>query len=141
MPLTFHPRQGTVLLCAYEPGFKEPEMVKRRPVVVVTPRLRSRDGLCTVVPLSTTEPRKVEAYHHKIVFDPPLPKPWNSPECWVKADMLATVAFHRLHLIGIGRGPHGKRKYLQLVIPRADLKAIQACILEALHLGHLTPSL
>ena len=56
MPLTFHPRPGAVLMCQYEPGFVKPEMVKRRPVIVIAPRLRHRDKLCTVVPLSGERP-------------------------------------------------------------------------------------
>jgi uncharacterized protein YifN (PemK superfamily) len=56
MPLTYHPETGTILICDYNlgGGFIEPEMVKRRPVVVISPRFRHRDWLCTVVPLSTT---------------------------------------------------------------------------------------
>ncbi len=141
MAITFHPKAGALLLCAYEPGFKEPEMVKRRPVIVVTPRLRRRDGLCTVVPLSTTEPHAVEAYHHALEFERALPPPWATKKCWVKADMLATVGFHRLHLIGIGRDHEGKRRYLNWCISEDDLKCIRACILHALNLGHLTEHL
>ena len=141
MAIKFHPQTGAVLLCSYEPGFKEPEMVKQRPVIVVTPRLRRRDDLCTVVPLSTTAPDFAESYHHEIEFVRPLPSPWHSKKCWVKADMLATVAFHRLHLIGIGRDHEGKRKYLNFCISNEDLKCIRACILHALSLGHLTEHL
>jgi len=100
MPLQHHPKSGTILLCDYS-GFKVPEMVKTRPVVIISPRLRHRDRLCTVVPLSGTEPKHPEKYHHILTFDRPLPKPWNSPRYWVKADMLATVGFDRLNLIGL----------------------------------------
>jgi mRNA interferase MazF len=51
---------------------------------------------------------------------------------WVKADMLATVGFHRLNLIGIGRDQYGKRKYLTLAISRDDLENIRQCVLHAL---------
>ena len=78
-------------------------MVKTRPVLVVSPRLRRRDNLCTVVPLSTTPPQNQQNYHCRLVLARPLPSPWNAPEHWVKADMMATVAFHRLDLIQIGR--------------------------------------
>lgn len=141
MAINFHPKAGAVLLCSYEPGFRAPEMTKQRPVIVVTPRLRRREGLCTVVPLSTTDPEHIEDYHYGITFARALPKPWSTNPCWVKADMFAAVGFHRLHLIGIGRDQNGKRKYLNFCIPDNDLIHIQSCILNALNLGHLTKHL
>ena len=61
--LTFQPKPGTLLVCDFGTGFKMPEMVKKRPVVVISPR-RRRSRLCTVVPLSTTAPNPVERFHH-----------------------------------------------------------------------------
>jgi uncharacterized protein YifN (PemK superfamily) len=43
--LKFHPEPGTILICDYSTGFKKPEMVKKRPVVTISPRLKRRDGL------------------------------------------------------------------------------------------------
>ena len=40
MALKFNPKPGMILLCDYS-GFKVPEMVKRRPAVVILPRHRS----------------------------------------------------------------------------------------------------
>ncbi|WP_293675629.1 type II toxin-antitoxin system PemK/MazF family toxin, partial [Thiolapillus sp.] len=97
MPIQIHPEQGTIVICDFK-GFVPPEMVKRRPAVVISPRLRRRQHLCTVVPLSTTPPNPVAAYHHKFTLDPVLPKPYNSKIQWVKADMLYTVSFDRLYL-------------------------------------------
>ena len=138
MALQFHPKLGTIVLCNYEPGFKPPEMVKRRPVIIISPRLRHRDGLCTVVPLSQTPPEKVESYHYELTLDRPLPNPWSAGSYWVKADMIATVGFHRLHLIGIGKDQEGKRKYLTKIIPIEDLENIKCCVLNALGLSDLT---
>jgi mRNA interferase MazF len=138
--LTFHPVAGAVLVCDYR-GFIEPEMVKRRLVVVISPRLRHRDGLCTVVPLSTTAPPRQEDYHHVLEFERPLPKPWETARVWVKADMVATVGFHRLDLIRIGKDQEGKRKYLQTAISDDDLQAIRRCVLHTLGLAALTPHL
>jgi len=53
MPINFHPKRGTVPMCDYTTGFKAPEMVKRRQVVVVSPRYRRHTGFCIVVPLGT----------------------------------------------------------------------------------------
>ncbi len=59
--LTFHPKPDTLLICDFDRGFKAPEMVKKRPVVVISPRRRkSTPQLCTVVPLSSSAPNPVE---------------------------------------------------------------------------------
>ena len=45
MAINFTQKRGTVLMCNFD-GFKKPEMVKRRHVVVVSPRYRRHTGLC-----------------------------------------------------------------------------------------------
>lgn len=132
MAIKIHPVIGTVLRCDYEPGFRRPEMVKRRPVIVISPRLRRRDGLCTVVPLSGTPPNREMPYHCTIAFNPLLPAPYDDLEHWVKADMLATVGFHRLSPLFMGKDQYGKRKYDNRVISRGDLERIRTCVLHAL---------
>ncbi|MDY6930077.1 MAG: type II toxin-antitoxin system PemK/MazF family toxin [Pseudomonadota bacterium] len=69
MPLQIHPEQGTIVICDFK-GFVPPEMVKRRPAVVISPRLRRRQRLCTIIPLSTTPPNPIEAYHRKLHVGP-----------------------------------------------------------------------
>lgn len=59
MGIKFHPEPGAVLICDLD-GMKFSEMQKRKPAVVISPSLKSRVGLCTVVPLSTTEPKKID---------------------------------------------------------------------------------
>jgi mRNA interferase MazF len=94
MPINFHPKRGTVLICDFD-GFKKPEMVKRRHVVVVSPRYRRHSGLCLVVPFSTVQPYEIEPHHYEIVcgrydfFDTLKPS-------WAKGDMLTCVSFERL---------------------------------------------
>lgn len=85
MGLAYHPKQGEILLCNYDTGFVAPEMTKLRPVVVISPRLRRRDDLVAVVPLSTTEPVPIEPYQCEIVLALPLPKPFNAPKMWANA--------------------------------------------------------
>ena len=63
MAIREHPPTGSILMCDFNAGFREPEMVKRRPVVVISPKIRARPGLCTVVALSTTVPAPVMDYH------------------------------------------------------------------------------
>lgn len=103
-------------------------MLKKRAVIVISPRLRKRDGLCAVVPLSTTAPDKVMPYHHTIRFNPKLPVPYEAEEHWVKADMVNTVGFHRLHPLHVGREDGGKRKYIYPKISAEDLEIVKACI-------------
>ena len=128
MPIKFEQKPGTILLCDYGlGGFKPPEMVKRRPVVVVSMRKRSSTGLITVVPLSTTAPIPVEAHHSRILLGKPLPG-FAAQECWVKADMVATVAFARLEMFRSARGPDGKRKYLTPRVSDEQLEQIKVCL-------------
>ena len=137
MPLKFHPEPGTILICDFV-GMKEPEMVKTRPVVVVSPRLKHRNGLLTIVPLSTTPPPHICNYHCEITINPALPEPFDHVKVWVKCDMIYNVGFWRLELVRTSRDRTGKRKYIQQLIDREDLKKIRAAMLHGLALGELT---
>lgn len=113
MPILYPVSPGTVLLCDYaRGGFVPPEMVKRRPAIVISPRLPHRDGLCAVVPLSTTQPAHAVPYIVEISLDPVLPAPFDSAVMWAKCDMVASVSFERLDLFRSGRDQKGQRKYL-----------------------------
>ncbi|WP_439476390.1 type II toxin-antitoxin system PemK/MazF family toxin [Brevundimonas sp.] len=140
MAITFHPKPGAIFICDYS-GFVEPEITKRRLCVVITPRLRKRDGLCTVVPLSTTPPDTVFDYHYSVDFAPELPKPWEGASKWAKCDMFATVSYERLSGIGLGRDRDGKRRYLYPHVDAAKLKEIRAAVLCALNMQNLTQHL
>ncbi len=129
--LTFHPRRGSVLICDYK-GFKAPEMIKARPVIVISPRFRSHSNICTVVPLSTTPPNVIENYHMKVHFERNLPSPFDANEHWIKADMLNTVSFERLSLIKCGKGPNGTRKYLDICLSDEQLAELESKIKLAL---------
>ena len=137
MPLKFHPETGTIVICDFY-GFIEPEMVKRRPAIVVSPRFRNRDRLCTIVPCSTTPPDPIMPYHYKLTLNEPLPPPYDSPFQWVKGDMLVAVSFDRLFLPRKGKDINGKREYVVKVIEDNDLREIRECILHGLALSHLT---
>lgn len=136
-----HPQTGVVLMCDFNAGFKSPEMVKRRPVVVISPRIKSRVGLCTVVALSTKAPTPVMPYHCQINLRPELPAPFDSDGVWVKGDMVNVVGFHRLDLFRLGRDENGKRDYLLEPLSADNIKEIRACVLRALGLQSLTKSL
>lgn len=138
MSIQYPVSQGTILLCDYSTGFRPPEMVKRRPVVAVSPRLPYRDKLCAVVPLSGTAPARETRYCCRLEFDQPLPHPFPNRVWWVKADMLATVCFSRLDLFRTGRDQEGKRKYLHPKLTSEQLRVVHSAILHGLGIGELT---
>ena len=111
MPISHAPSLRTILLCDYDMGgFKPPEMVKRRPAIVLSARLPRRNGLVTVVPLSGTA--STESYHYRLELSQPLPEPFAETIWWVKADMVATVSFKRLDFFRTKRDNNGNRRYL-----------------------------
>ena len=131
MPLKFHPKTGTIVIYDFR-GFIAPEMVKRRPAIVVSPKFRRRADLCTIVPFSTKEPTPLMPYHYRLQLDTPLPHPYASPTQWVKGDMLCTVSFNRLSLPYVRKGEYGKRIYEVRVIEGTDFIEIKKCVLNAL---------
>lgn len=128
-------------MCTYDTGFVAPEMVKIRLCVVITPRLRRRRGLCSVVPLSTSDPAPVEEYHRYVEFERDLPRPWRGRMKWAKCDMIATVSYARLSPIGVGRRDGGKRRYIYPRLTDGQLKDIRKGVLCALALRDLTAHL
>ncbi len=140
MGLKHPPKRGTIVVCDYSTGFREPEMVKRRLAVVISPRLPHRDGLCTVVPLSTSAPRRGIRYQCKVILPYSLPEPFEGTLKWAKCDMLATVAYRRLSLPRAGKNrATGKRKYLQVVLDINQMERIEVAVLHALGLERLIP--
>lgn len=131
MTLTFHPIRGTILECEFH-GFVQPEMLKRRTVVAISPQISGRPGLCTIVPLSLTEPRIIKPYHLKIFFTPSLPYPYESDFKWLKGDMVYTVSFSRLDLLGTGVDASGKRTYDIRVLDNVVMRQVEDCVLNGL---------
>lgn len=133
MTVVKHPQPGTIVRVDLSQGFKKPEMVKRRPAVVLSPPLNGRPDLCSIVPLSTQSPRNVEEHHMKIEFDPPLPDPYGAPVKWLKGDIVLTVAFHRLRLLFSG-WDQGQRVYDVRVLDAATFSKVQVCVRHGLGL-------
>ena len=127
MPLSFHPDPGTIVICDFTTGFRPPEMVKLRPVVIVSPR-RRRGQLATVVPLSSTPPAPLEPWHYQIPAGtyPPARGPM-----WAKCDMLPTVALDRLDRVKV-RDAAGRRTYETFHLDAAALEAVRAAVKAAL---------
>ncbi|GAF88414.1 unnamed protein product [marine sediment metagenome] len=138
MALKYHVPAGTVVLCEFNTGFRPPEMVKRRPAIVVSHRLAFRDRLCTVVPLGQSGPERDVVYQCQISLDRELPPPFAYKTFWAKADMFATVSLDRLDLFHTVRDHTGRRRYLQPKLNAKDLKQVRTCILHALGMEDLT---
>lgn len=129
MPLTFHPGPGAIVICDFSTGFRPPEMVKVRPVVVISPRRRTTQ-LATVVPLSSTAPVPAEPWHYRL---PPGVYPPARGPIWAKCDMVATVSFDRFDRVRVKSG--GTRTYHTFQLGSADLAAILAAVRAALGLA------
>ena len=138
MAIKFHPQRGAMLMCDFTNAFKPPEMVKKRPVIVISPRSRRKSGLCTVVPISTKEPVLIEKHHVKIDSGYLPPSPFfqgHNNQCWVKCDMIYRVAFHRLDLIRIGKSKN--RKYYNELIPSELLACITEGVIHSIRAEYL----
>jgi mRNA interferase MazF len=141
MPIQDHPAPGTILVCNFDGTFREPEMVKPRCVIVLSPKIRNRAKLCTVVCLSTTEPSRVMPYHCQIDIRPELPRPWGSNGVWVKGDMIYAIGFHRLDFVRLGKDRCGKRIYRMETLSAEQMKVVKSCVLRGLGLSGLTKHL
>jgi uncharacterized protein YifN (PemK superfamily) len=126
VPLIFHPNPGTIVLCDFT-GFRAPEMVKVRPVVVLSPRFRRHQDVVTVVPLSTRRPEPVEPFHHRL--RPDSYPPAADRDAWVKADMVTIVALARLDRVRLGAGEH-----TTFTLAETEMQAIGRCVRFALGL-------
>lgn len=141
MPIKFHPPQGCIVRVDYSVGFKEPEMVKPRLAIVLTPRIKARHGLLTVVALSTTTPKPRMPYHCEIDIPFDLPKYWGQVRRWVKGDMINAVGFHRVDLLSLGKDRSGARVYQETCLPPETMATVRRCVLHGLGLSSLTKHL
>ena len=137
MSIDFHPGYGTILYCDFNHQ-QEPEMVKKRPAIVIS-RKNGSCRLCTVVPLSGTEPMPLQSWHHKMTLAK-LPVHMQKSDWWAKCDCIATVSFHRLDRIKAGKDPNtGKRIYLSPKVFTDDLLAIKMAVVTHLGFSDLIP--
>lgn len=129
MPIAFSPNPATILICDFDTGFRPPEMIKKRPVVVVSPR-RRRSQLVTVVPLSSTAPQPKEPWHHELATGTYPPA---RGRMWAKCDVIATVGLDRLDRVKT-KSFQGNRSYVTYSVPTEEFQAILACVRAALGL-------
>jgi uncharacterized protein YifN (PemK superfamily) len=101
LAITFAPRRGAILLCDFDMACVPPEMNKRRQVIVVSRREMNHRhakaaGLCTVVPVSATQPASLGP---EDVFLP-AGRYWSfSRDSWIKCRVLCTLSHDRLDLL------------------------------------------
>jgi uncharacterized protein YifN (PemK superfamily) len=134
LSLAFHPQPGTIVRVDLSQGFREPEIGKRRPAVVLSPAIPGRSLMCTIVPLSTKKPHKFMAHHLEIQPDPLLPSPYDAETMWLKGDIVLTVAFHRLQLL-FQKWDGGQRVYDVRVLSPEVFARVQQCVRSGLGLG------
>ena len=106
MALRFSPRAGTLAICRFpSPGTAVgAEMVKTRPVIVVSRVLHGRHGVATVVPVSMTRPSEPRLWHVRVP-ESAMPRGWKelSGDRWAKCDMVTTVSLERLSMAEVRR--------------------------------------
>jgi uncharacterized protein YifN (PemK superfamily) len=122
-------------MCDYS-GYVQPEMVKLRRVIVVSPPNKGA-SVVLVVPVSTTRPRTVLPVHVCLPGEDEYECFDGAPEVWVKADLVSHVRFERLDRVFVrGTG------YLRTVkLSSEHLQEVQAAILHAFGLGILASHL
>lgn len=138
MAVREHPSQGSIVTVDYTGGFREPEMVKLRLAIVLSPKMKSRPGLVTIVPLSLTPPEREMPYHARILIPFVLPRRWGSMERWIKGDMVNAVGLHRVDLLRLGKDTNGKRIYQLETLPPENMSVVRRCVLHGLGLSTLT---
>jgi mRNA interferase MazF len=84
--------------------------------------------------MSTTPPRTQDAHHMLWKPSKRLPRPYDAPEMWIKADIVLTVAFHRLRLPFLAKDQSGTRIYDVRVMNEADFEKLKGCVRAGLGL-------
>lgn len=130
--LKYAPKRGSIVIVDFSGGFRVPEMVKRRPCLVISKPIESRHGICTVVPLSTTVPKPAQPYHYQLHIPFAMPRKWSENPVWVKCDMVTTVGFHRTELLWLDKDRQGKRHFQQSMISTKHMEEICKCILHTI---------
>ena len=91
--LMFQPKKGDVVWCNFS-GFVIPEMVKRRPVIIIK-KHKHNSKLVYILPISNLTPEIIKDHHYKLNNDFCI-KYFNDQDHWVKVDMVYTVSIERL---------------------------------------------
>ncbi|MEB1300990.1 type II toxin-antitoxin system PemK/MazF family toxin [Xanthomonas campestris pv. campestris] len=133
MSLTHHPQPGEIFYCKFPDEYMHGEMIKTRPVIVLSKQLTGRPRLVNIVPISMTPPDPVGP-HHVLVGAAYMPKRLRdrAGDRWVKCDMIYTMSLDRLELVTGHRDARGKRTYDKGALPPALLREIRVAIASCL---------
>lgn len=129
--IKWQPKAGQILVCNFGLGFQRPEMIKIRPVIVISPKVSPWNKLCTVLPISSRAPEPVQQHHFRLP-DGLVPGE-KYEEAWIKGDNVMTVGAHRLDRIKTGF-----RTYVAPEAPPAVLKEARRCVLYSAGMNSLT---
>jgi len=136
--MKYPPKRGRIVIVNFEKGGQSipPEMVgTMRPCVVIQNNALDRGGLITVVPLSTTPPERVGKQHHQMSHHSfrGWPMDWDGQGTarWAKCDYVVTVSLDRC-TDPYARSPGQGRRYVKVSVTKADLEAIERCVLWSL---------
>lgn len=123
--INFHPRAGTVLACDFS-GYRSPEIVKTRPVVIVSPLPQ----VAIVVPFSLTKQIRPTASHYRM---PPGRYPFfdHAGEVWAKGELVAHVSYARLDRLKF------KSQYIAPALDPQDFRAIKNALAAAIGLPRI----
>ncbi len=102
----FHYHKGMIAMCDFS-GNSEPEMVKMRPVLILSDEITHRARLFTIIPLSTTPPQFEIPYDVKLSRNYGGPKKDRNVIPYAKCDMICSVSSSRLSRIRINKGEYG----------------------------------
>lgn len=132
------PDRGRIIIVNFEMGGGGvgQEMRKpSRPCLVIQNNKMRRGRLVTVVPISGQEPEELQPYHHRMdhrsFVNMPLTYGGQGKPRWAKCDYMTTVSLDRC-LDPHHRPNNGPRKYVKVRAIRADVEAIEKCVLWAL---------
>ncbi|HET7815522.1 MAG TPA: type II toxin-antitoxin system PemK/MazF family toxin [Candidatus Baltobacteraceae bacterium] len=137
------PHPGDVYMCDFS-GYIVPEMVKKRRVIVISPRNAGTAPLAVVVPVSSTRPDPPSNVHVRLPGENIYRCFYGKQEVWAKADMIAHVRFDRLDRVRVPQlDEHGapierSARYIPTVRLSAEhLQEVRVAVLHAIGLGGL----
>lgn len=132
MALIYPPLPGMILRCDFH-SFKEPEMTKARPVVILSPKIKNINRTTYLVAaLSTTEPRPRHNYHLQLILPGQVLPKKLSRDCWLKGDMVYSLCSSRLDLYHLERDKDsGMRQYYKERFDKETLFNIRKCVMHA----------
>jgi uncharacterized protein YifN (PemK superfamily) len=94
--LQYQPKEGAIVKCDFS-GYIIPEIVKKRPVIVISAH-KANAKLVTVVPLSATPPTKIEYYHLELDLsvEKNIEPYLSNCKRWFKCDLVYVVSIERM---------------------------------------------